>query len=315
MTGAGNGLRRMRVLTLALTTITAATGPTGAWPAESRGGAAPVLDVPFDFATRQPIVPVRVNGQPASPFVVDTGASVHVIDADLARRAGAVAGAARDMRGGGAGTVSVASLDGLTLHVGGLSWSGERAVAAPLGYPAAKHYAGLVGAPILSRYVVQFAYDGNRLRLFEPAAYVPPAGATELPFEIQEGLPIVTVVVDVGAGPIDARLMVDTGASQFVDLNTPFVERHALDGVMPDAAPADRRAALGTPASFVYGTARRVVVAGKVFERPRVGLSRSTSGSSSRADRDGIIGNDLLRHFIVTVDYYRKRIWLELSRP
>lgn len=119
------------------------------------------------------------------------------------------------------------------------------------------------------------------------------------------------VTIDAGRGPLDARLMVDTGASTFIDLNRPFVEANKLVEAMPDAAATERPAAIGSKAPFLYGEARRVVFAGTTFEAPRLGLSRATSGSSTSASRDGILGNDLLRHFKATFDYRRQVLVLE----
>ena len=156
------------------------------------------------------------------------------------------------------------------------------------------------------RYTVQFDFPARIMRLFDPAAYTPPAGATTIPFELQEDLPIVHVSIDAGTGPLDARLMVDTGASTFIDLNRPFVEKHKLVEAMPDASASERPAALGGTAPFLYGTGRRASLGGIAFDRPRLGLSRATSGSSSRSERDGIIGNAMLEAFVMTVDYRRR---------
>ena len=268
-------------------------------------------EIPFEFRTRQPIVPVRVNGDTAVPFVIDTGASVHVIDSEIAGKAMAAAGRAMQISGGGQTTVDAQFVDGLTLDSGGLTWTGQRAVVASLGYPDRKHFAGLIGAPILMRYTVQFAFEARTMRLFEPSAYRPPAGATLVPFELQDDLPVVRAAIDAGSGPLEARLMVDTGAATFIDLNRPFVERHRLVEMLPDAAGENRPAALGGTAPFLYGTARRATLAGHGFDRPRIGLSRAQSGSSSRSERDGVIGNDLLRRFTVTVDYSRRTLVLE----
>jgi hypothetical protein len=129
----------------------------------------------------------------------------------------------------------------------------------------------------------------------------------------------VSFVVDTGASinpsiarsPVRRASMVDTGASQFVDLNRPFVEAHRLGDLLSDATSVDRPAALGGSAPFLHATAKRVTLGSLVFEWPRIGLSRAQTGSSSRRDRDGIIGNALLQQFVMTVDYKRHTIILE----
>jgi hypothetical protein len=276
----------------------------GAAPAQS------VRDIPFDFRTKQPIVPISVNGGPQVPFVVDTGASIHVIDRDLAQRAKIAGGRASRLSGGGQAAVDVQFVDGLSIETHGMTWTRQRAAVAPLGYPDKKHFAGLIGAPILMRYTVQFAFAARRLRLLDPGSYTTPPGAAIVPFELQDDLPIVRATIDAGSGPLEARLMVDTGASTFIDLNRPFVDAHQLVTVLGNAMTNDRPAALGGTAPFLYGTGLRVTFAGQTFDRPRLGLSRATSGSSSRSERDGIIGNELLSRFLMTVDYATRRIVL-----
>jgi predicted aspartyl protease len=271
----------------------------------------PLREIPFEYRTHQPVVPVSVNGGAAVPFVIDTGASIHVIDREIANKAGVGGGTATTMRGGGQAAVDAAFVNGVTLATAGQAWSEQRAAIASLGYPDRKHFAGLLGAPILQRYTVQFAFGSRVMRLFDPLTYEPPAGAVLVPFELQEDLPIVRATIDDGRGPVEARLMVDTGASTFLDLNRPFVDAHKLTETMPEVSSAQRPAALGGTAPFVYATARRVTLAGQVFDAARIGLSRAQSGSSSRSERDGIIGNALLERYVMTVDYRRKILVLE----
>jgi hypothetical protein len=284
-------------------------------PACTRGGAAAVpaaVELPFEFRTRQPILQVRVNGAAAVPFVVDTGASIHLVDDAAASAAGLLGRDGSRLYGGGAASVATRNADNVTFETGGWRWEDQRATIVRLGYPQDKHFAGLLGAPILSRYALQFDFDRRVMRLLDPRAYRPPSGAVVVPFEIQEGLPVVRAMVDAGNGPFEARLMVDTGAGGvFVDLNRPFVDRHRLLDAIERELEMDRPAAIGGTAPFVYGRGKQVVLGGIPFERPRLGLSRSTTGSSSRAERDGIIGNLLLVQFQATFDYARRTLVLE----
>jgi len=278
---------------------------------QSGAGVHPPHELDFDFTTRQPIVPTRVNGGRTVPFVVDTGASINVIDENVAREVGLTAGDARTLSGGGQISFEAKLMGPLTLEAGGIMWDAQHAAVGRLGYPETKHFAGLLGAPILMRYAAQFDYEKRKLRLFDPAAYTPTVGAVLVPFELQDDLPIVHATVDAGTGPLEARLMVDTGAGLLVDLNRPFVDANGLLQAIPDSVSTQRPAGLGGTAPVIYGIGRRVTLGGIVFDRPRLGMSQARAGSSSRGERDGIIGNDLLRQFVVTVDYSRRRVVLE----
>ncbi|HXT50563.1 MAG TPA: pepsin/retropepsin-like aspartic protease family protein [Thermoanaerobaculia bacterium] len=310
MRAAGASLRRSTVARAAVVAVSAAVAVGIAALAANRGPE-PTHEIAFDFRTHQPIIPVRVGGGEPVPFVFDTGASIHVIDEEIARRAGVTGGSERTMFGGGLAAARSRWVDGLTLRAGGLEWKGQRAAIVDLGYPKRKHFAGMFGAPILMRYTVQFHFERRVMRLIDPAAYTPPAKATRVNFELDEDLPIVRALVDAGNGPIEARLMVDTGAGADVDLNRPFVDAHGLLAAMPNAKPVDRPAGIGGTSPFLYATGKSVTLGGLVFERPLIGLSRATSGSSSRSERDGVLGNDLLRRFVVTFDYRRRTLVLD----
>lgn len=259
-----------------------------------------------------------MNGGPAVPFLFDTGASINVVDEAIAREAGAASGRGQAITGGGEATVAARFVEALTFQTSGLTWDRQSAAVVPLGYPGTKHFAGFIGAPILMRYVVRFDFDRRALQLIDPPTYRPPLGAVVVPFELQDDLPVVRAIVDAGAGPVEARLMVDTGAgSVFVDLNRPFVDRHGLVDAIEGAGSSARPAGIGGSAPFIYGTGNRLVLGELTFDRPRLGLSRAASGSSSRAERDGIIGNQLLRRFRATFDYQRRILILEgaATRP
>jgi hypothetical protein len=280
----------------------------GASPPSQRVEAAHTIS--FDFTTQQPIVAIRVNGGRPVPFLFDTGASINVVSEGMARESGLIPdGPAQTITGGGQASVPMRYAEAVTLAAEGIEWRGQRAAVLPI---SARHYAGFVGAPILMRYVVQFDFEKRILRLIDPDRYEPGPGAVRVPFELQADLPVVRATVDAGSGPVEARLMVDTGAGDvFADLNRPFVDRHALVDALQASAPSDRPAGIGGTAPFVYGTGKRLVLGGLVFERPRLGLSRATQGSSSRAERDGVIGNALLRGYLTTFDYRRRLLLLE----
>ena len=118
----------MPMLTLGLRVVLAGAGVTVA-VAAARPATPPARDpisIPFTFATKQPIVPVQVNGGPAVPFVVDTGASIHLIDREIARQAAVGDGRAVPLTGGGQATIQTQFVDSVALAAGGQAWGRHR---------------------------------------------------------------------------------------------------------------------------------------------------------------------------------------------
>jgi len=270
-----------------------------------------VIEIPFNFRTQQPIVLARVNGGPWVPFMVDTGSTIHLIDDGAATSTGLSPGSASKLYGAGESGFEIRYAEPLALEIDGAVWEKQRAAVMHLGYPKDKHFAGILGAPILMRYAVQFDFAQNVMRLLDPAAYEAPKGATRVPFKLQDDLPVVSMIVDSGTGPHEARLMVDTGGGCFVDLNRPFVDKHRLVAATEDEALV-KRPGLGGTAPFLYREGRQVTLGGIAFEKPKLGFSRATSGSSASDERDGVLCNALLIHFSrVTFDYKRRVLVLE----
>src|SRR5688572_22554861 len=77
------------------------------------------------------LLDTSVNGSPPVPFVLDTGASVTVIDSTSAKRLGIVVGAASDATTGG-GSVTATKIAKVQLRVGNRAVSAHDAVAIDL---------------------------------------------------------------------------------------------------------------------------------------------------------------------------------------
>ncbi len=303
--------RRMSALAVVWFSLATALSVTAGHQPAAISAVQAAIDIPFEFKTRQPIVPVSVNGGPAVPFVVDTGASIHVVDREIARAANAATGTAVQMSGGGQAAVDAQFVDGVNLEAAGLSWPGQRAAVASLGYPDKKHFAGLLGAPILMRYTVRFAFEARTMRLLDPSTYTPPSRGD-------------TRAVRAAGKPAnrarDSRRWWRAGRSkadgryrsQHVHRSQPAIRRSA-----PARRDHARRDVGGSPGCAWRHCAVSLRDRAPChvwrcrFDKPRLGLSRAQTGSSSRSERDGIIGNDLLRQFIMTVDYSRRTLVLE----
>jgi hypothetical protein len=103
--------------------------------------------------------------------------------------------------------------------------------------------------------------------------------------------------------------MVDTGASQAVILRHPFATKHRLFGSR-DESTTSETAASGQR-SFITFSIQELMLDRWKFNNPGVEAYGSPAGAGGDTSTDGLLGNDVLRHFRVTFDYSRKRIIFE----
>lgn len=270
----------------------------------SAPGAPAGVTIPFKWTPGQIEVAVDVNGTPAT-FLLDTGSEYSIVSTRLAKvlHLSTMQIGPRDFT------------DEVTLNVGGITLAGQRVMVMPFdGYNArGRNIDGLIGYHFFAAYTVRIDFAAKTLTAWKPSAFEAPAAAIEVPITFAGYLPVVAATVRLaGDRTLDARLMVDTGASQAVFLRYPFATTHQL------IDPAGQRT---TAPSLADGTrtlidvpVEQVSIGSLTFDRPHVRAFAEPAGSAGATDTDGLIGNTLLSRFTVYVDYARKRMLFEPAR-
>lgn len=270
----------------------------------SAPGAPAGVTIPFKWTPGQIEVAVDVNGTPAT-FLLDTGSEYSIVSTRLAKvlHLPTMQVGPRDFT------------DEVTLNVGGITLAGQRVMVMPFdGYNArGRNIDGLIGYHFFAAYTVRIDFAAKTLTAWKPSAFEAPAAAIEVPITFAGYLPVVAATVRLaGDRTLDARLMVDTGASQAVFLRYPFATTHQL------IDPAGQRT---TAPSLADGTrtlidvpVEQVSIGSLTFDRPHVRAFAEPAGSAGATDTDGLIGNTLLSRFTVYVDYARKRMLFEPAR-
>ena len=297
--------RLSATIQLVFTTLVAASGMHQATQS-------PVAEIPFSWTPGQ--IEIRVSVQGASPvtFLLDTGAEFSVVSTALAQRLhiSTTRTGRRDFADGVSltlPTIGRPAGDGIRLL-------NQRVMVMPFdGYrKRGRDIEGLVGHDFFARYVAQIDFQRTTIRIWEPKSFELAAGPSRLPIEFSGRLPVVPVALEFQSRDrLHARLMVDTGASQTVILRHPFAERHQLLGLAPDAQTRIAPSLASGELKLVRLPARRLRLATWWFDDPFVQAHREPIGSGGYTDTDGVIGNELLRRFRVTVDYSRRTLGLE----
>ena len=261
----------------------------------------------------------RIGDRDAGPFVIDTGANTLVLDTELARTLGLRASHLSYDRALGQ-RVQVATLD--VLQAGPVTLRNTPMVILDLGSPSRAlelRLAGALGAPFFAGVIVEFDYGAGAVSCYAPGSY-PLADAHWRPLIIRDQQPAVVVRLN---GDAEGEFLLDTGSNGTLSLSTAFIQKHpSLE--LQDVRPTKRIAVAGERPAF-EGTIRSVELGGRRFDTLRVMFQRSEDegdigiaapeGFIPAHRFDGLIGNGLMRHFVVVFNYPAGKIAFLPARP
>lgn len=308
-------------------------------------GATPLspTTVPFIFEGGHIIVEAAIDGQPAKPFIFDTGALTM-----LTRQAAKelhIKLDGTDSITGGIGS-NLVRTDGATVDriaIGAAVLEHQKIDVAELrnalvdrgARPAA---AGLLGSELLRVYVIRIDYANRQLTLIPAGAFRPPSDGFVLPLSVsvtRRGKADALLSAEIDHVP--ARLIVDTGAGGQVHIAAHFEGEHQLFAHYPKTLRALTAGGVGGHAPMRFGLGQSFMLGPVSFSTPFVTtpdddgvpiVTKDTSAPRGFARRyeskqsefgpiffsDGLIGNGVLAHFIVTLDYKNGRIYFEAPR-
>ena len=267
-----------------------------------------VAELPVQLVGNVPVLTVGINGRPAA-MILDTGASVTILDAAAAARTG-VRVAPQVVSGQGAGG-RVLFLPGRIdrLDLGGATLDRTAALVRPGVLPP---FDGLLGLNVLVNYELDLDAPHNRLTLYKarPCATAAPdwtGPVTQLPTQQnRSGQLFVTVMLD-GA---TLRGTLDTGASR-----TSLALHAARDaGITPEAlqaAPGGRTRAIN-PGGFAVKLAQ--------FKALQVGADTLAApvlliGDLPPSAGDLLVGGDYLMTRRVWIAVGAGRVFVQPSLP
>lgn len=276
--------------------------------------------VPFYLGSdRRPYIKVKVNGREAL-FVIDTGSGFTVISLEAAKRLGI----SEISRGGNSqgvgGTGKFEIVYGL---IKSLALGDTRVTLVPCfirpfhgteNRPAEERADGFIGLSILSHFITELDYQGNRMNLDrnldQPMLATASPDTTAIPFRTtQNGLISIETEFD-GTKMVNAIL--DSGASSTA-ISVAAVERLKMRDQIIKGQTANVIGAAGITNNVEMLFIRNCRVADlKQSNLRALILDFGAINETSGFEQSGILGGDFLRHFRVTIDFPRTQV---LFRP
>jgi len=254
----------------------------------------------------------RINESEPLYFILDSGSTWSFIDPSVVQSLGLKTEGQGQITNAQGDPIDLTFVKGVTLDISGAKFSDQSLAVAPMKVKFIHPVAGIIGSPFFKRFVVGIDYTARSLTLYEPHDYMYHGRGQILPLEFQDELPVLRVVLTIGMGlPVEARLMVDSGASWPVQLYRPFVEAKKLLTSSEGMLRLGGSAGLGGRQSFLVGRAKSVRLGRLEFKNQIVTFSQDEKGFGTSTERDGLIGTATLNRFRVVFDYARQRMIIE----
>lgn len=171
---------------------------------------------------------------------------------------------------------------------------------------------GILGADFLMRFVVEFDFKRQKLRLFEPRSYQPSKRQQALSAAFYRNRAYLDVPISVTGRQTDTRrLLLDTGAGLYVLLHS---------GLRPEDQELPQRIistpiahGLGGEVDGNVGRAKSVSLGEQSLDNVVTyfqQLDPDSIDSQQLLLREGLLGNSLLKRFHITIDYVREQVYL-----
>jgi hypothetical protein len=266
-----------------------ASHETAAAPDDEPGGSR----IPFLLRNNHILVRGTVGDSDSLWFIVDTGASGHVLNASTAKRLGlrTEEGATA---GGAGGQVAASRVHGARLRLPG----GD----------------GVVGYEFFAERVVTIDYDAGQLVLRPAKAFRPPAGSAMLPLTLRDNHPYAPARVTLPGGePVEGSFLLDTGSVLSLILSPSFVAEHKALERVPRTIQV-QLGGVGGPTRHPLGRIGKLELGPHALDAPTAVLRQVGPGSTNAEETAGNIGGEVLSRFRVTFDYAGRRLYLEPGR-
>ncbi|WP_170207496.1 aspartyl protease family protein [Luteibacter pinisoli] len=280
-----------------------------------RGGATQA-STPMTLEGGALLVQASINGSKPMPFILDTGG--HAILTETAARALGVQGQGKGVStGSGPGSMSVAYARVDTLSLGEADIHHQTFLVMPFGFGFSDRgerepIAGILGLEVFERFATTLDYDHAELRLapFDLAPVAPGAGEN-VPLRFTFDMPLIDGALDGKPGVFG----IDTGNSGYLLVFPQWAERSGLaDRYRKGYAITDGG---GVGGAFVSRVSRiQQLDMGPVTVRGHVAqLTAPDAAATANVSEAGNIGQDVLSHFLVHMDYRRGTMSLAPRNP
>ncbi|WP_026897339.1 aspartyl protease family protein [Daejeonella oryzae] len=277
-------------------------------------------NIPFQLVKNLMVIPLKINGSGPYNFVLDTGVGLFLItDPALVDSIHIENLRSIKISGFGKGEdLSAFVAPSLEVDIGSAK---AKSIAAAilkkdvfeLSSFAGMPIHGLIGYEFFNSFTVRISYSLNSITIYRPDQFYIPRKGTRIPITIEEHKPYMVNELVLSTGQkVSAKLIIDTGAGHPISLESfegkPFeVPQVNIAANLGIGLMGAIKGYIGRIPSVKIGkfTLKNVIAAYPSYE---------DVGSKVRSiQRNGSVGNNILRRFDVVFDYHRQSMYIKPS--
>ena len=271
----------------------------------------------FRLAQNLIIVPLYINGQGPYNFLLDTGVGQMIITDTTFVKAYAHKNLKKiKIQGYGFGEEVEALLTrDVNVKLGKLSINNiptaifSKDIFDLSSYLGIRIY-GILGYYLFNSFVVRINYNTRRITFYDPDSN-PVIKGSRVPMQIRNTKPYIKAEIQTPAtGPATLEFLIDNGSSHPMMLES---LEHAPFPLPPNTIPANLGVGINGIISGSMGRIDSLKIGDHKFDRVLSGLPdfNEQVAKLEGYERNGSIGADILRHFIVTFDYQHEALYLK----
>ncbi len=268
--------------------------------------------IPFEIVNGHIQVEITINNSRPLNFVFDTGAAANLLSDRTAHELGLNPNGNTSIQGAG-GSAQMKLVEGADFNFNKTSFENETFAVLNIDHLSEdeNRYDGILGASVLSKYVVEIDYDKNAIRLYDSLEELELSEYAQHKYSLTPfNIPIIESTLTMKGGEqIKGKYFVDTGAALAIVFNSNLVEEYDLLNTMGDNYPITSTA-LSSQYTDHVSVAPKFTMLGHTFEGFDVRLSQAKQGVNSFEGYHGIIGYELLRRFNSIFDYKNERVYI-----
>lgn len=258
------------------------------------------------------LVEASINGAAPLPFILDTGG--HAILTETAAKKLGIKGEGKGIStGSGPGSMSVAYARVDSLALGEADIRDQAMLIMPFGFSFSDRgerepIAGILGLEVFERFAVTFDYDHDRLLLapFDRGEEPPVAMGTAVPLRFTFDMPLIDGSLDGKPGVFG----IDTGNSGHLLVFPQWLERNGLIDRYRKGYALAGGGGVGGPFVSRISHIESLGMGDLTVRRHVAQLTPPDAGATANVSEAGNIGQDVLSHFIVHMDYRRAAMYL-----